>query len=97
MATKISGTFTGTGISESQYLSDANYKADPGFMALSISGTFVGTVVLERAVNSSADYKPVESYTTLIETNVQTADASVKFRLNYTHTSGSVVYYLGRG
>ena len=91
MATRnTSGSFTATGTS-----TPVGPRGDS--MDLSISGTFVGTIVLQRSHDDGATWNDVTdgSFTAAVEKPILTASPAFDYRLSYTHTSGTVVYYLG--
>lgn len=88
MATKITGSFTGTGTSaEVKFIGAAN---------LSLSGFGSATVKLQRRVDGQ-NWRDVYSFTSDAEEVVYNEGEHVAFRLNCSvFSSGPIVYWFGR-
>ena len=88
MASVISGTFTGTGVSAS--------GARKNEFPISLSGFGTATVVLQKSYDEGSTWKTVKSYSADVEEVANEPEAGIVYRFNCTsHGGGTIAYRLG--
>lgn len=85
----VSGSFTGSGSSNSVCLKDR--------FNLSLHGTFAATVVLQRSFDNGITWRAVAEFSAPVELTGDEPEAYVNYRLTCTsYTSGPVHYRLSQ-
>lgn len=85
----LSGSFTGTGVSDSVVIH--------GCFNLSLSGFGSGTVVVQRSFDNGSTWVSVESFTADAERIGHEPENRVLYRLNCSaYTSGTINYRISR-